>query len=148
MSDHYICFIPTTVDYVPKRESQNFAVKLLKCWGFKNIKIETSKYVEFHHCGENFETIHCPHCNSSFSIELWQELMDKDYSKISGFNLSEFTMSCCKKKTTLNNLYYHFPMGFSKFIVRVDDSNLIESHQIYELETVLNCKLKVIYRMC
>ncbi len=148
MSDHYICFIPTIHDFIPSKESQKLAIEILKRHKLKVLEVTVDKNTTFRDCGENFESIHCPHCKSKIKIEYWSELMDKNYSDENGFSINPLLMPCCHNISTLNDLCYKFPMGFSRFILRTDDQVKVSDLLITELESAIKCKLRVIYKMC
>lgn len=75
-------------------------------------------------------------------------MMNQDYSDEFGFVLSEIKMSCCGVKSTLNDLHYKFPMGFSRFMLTIDDSCKDIQSLIVELSAILGCTMRVIYKMC
>jgi len=151
MSDHYVCFIPAAPEFIPSKESQAAAVALIqKTWNLNisEITLETDKHIVFRDSGENFESIHCPYCCTKIEIEHWQDLMGQDYSEEDGFRLSEIPMSCCGKISNLNNLYYKWPMGFSRFILRSSDPGYeVPDHLLIELESAIGSKLRVIHQM-
>lgn len=151
MSDHYICFIPAEPDFIPDKESQAAAVALIqKTWNLEKSEItpETDTHIVFRDCGENFESIHCPHCRAEMDIGHWQALMDQSYSDEYGFTISTIQTPCCGKSTTLNDLYYKWPMGFSRFVLRtVDPGCEISDHLLIELESAIGSRLRVIHQM-
>lgn len=151
MSDHYVCFIPADPEFVPSKESQAAAVALIQhTWhrSISEITSETDEHIVFRDSGENFESIHCPHCSTELKIEHWQDLMEQDYSEEDGFRLNTIPMSCCGQSSTLNELYYKWPMGFSRFILRADDpGDEISKDLLFELESAMGCKLRVIHQM-
>ena len=151
MSDHYVCFIPAAPEFIPSKDSQAAAVALIqKTWPFNisEITLETDRHIAFRDSGENFESIHCPHCSTEVEVEHWQDLMDQDYSDEDGFHLREIPMSCCGKTSTLNDLYYKWPMGFSRFILRFRDPGCeIPNNLLIGLESAVDSKLRVIYQM-
>ena|SRR5690554_4718841 len=151
MSEHYVCFIPAAPDFIPSKESQAAAVALIQqIWNLSTseIMLETDKHIVFRDCGENFESIHCPHCSTEIKVEHWQTLMDQNYSDEDGFKLSTIPMPCCGKTTTLNDLCYKWPMGFSRFVLRSSDPGCeISDHLLIELESAIGSKLRIIHQM-
>ena len=151
MSDHYVCLIPATPEFIPSKASQTAAIALIqKAWhqNVPVITLETDEHIAFRDCGENFESIHCPHCSTEVQVEYWQDLMDQDYSNEDGFRLRTISMPCCGHISTLNDFRYKWPMGFSRFIIRFSDlGHEISDHLLIELESVIGCKLRVIHQM-
>lgn len=150
MSDHYVCFIPTTPTFVPTEQSQAAAVALLqRAWPrAQAITPDTAEHILFRDCGENFEAIRCPHCSIELEIEPWQELMDRDYSEEYGFRLDAVSMPCCGKPATLAELVYEWPQGFSRFALRVDGlEGQVPDELLIGLEAVIGSRLRVIHQM-
>lgn len=74
--------------------------------------------------------------------------MEQDYSDEDGFRLDKIPMQCCGQNSTLNELYYKWSMGFSRFILRAGDpGGEIPQNLLIELESAMGCKLRVIHQM-
>lgn len=69
--------------------------------------------------GENFESVHCPHCAARMTIGWWHERMDEAWT--SRCRVLDVRMPCCGRNSTLNDLDYRWPAGFARFVVRVRD---------------------------
>lgn len=150
MSDHYLAFIPEDPVFVPGKASQAAALALVRqAWPhIEEVEVITDEHVVFRDCGENFESIRCPHCDTEIEVEHWQELMDRDYMDEGGFRLDALPMSCCGKKSTLNALSYRWPMGFSRFVLRTADPGCAVPEPLrIELESAMGCRLRLIHQM-
>src|SRR5262249_22072689 len=108
MSEHYVCFVPMKANFIPNGAARDAAIAILrKAWPrAREITSETSDYVVFRDCGENLESVRCPHCDTTLDIDLWQDRMDDDFSEERGFRLDALPMPCCGVTSTLNELRY------------------------------------------
>ncbi len=97
--------------------------------------------------GENFESVSCPSCHATLDDDVWGELMDADYDG-EEFRLQAYPMPGCGASHDLNALDYRFPQGLRRFALTARNPNLGElapsTH--LELERLLGCNLRVIYR--
>ena len=123
MSDHNLCFVPVDPRFVPDQPSQDAAVALLRAaWpDARDVEADSSVRVVFRDCGENFERVLCPHCSTEIDVGPWQQLIDSDYSEADGFRLNAMPMRCCGQPSTVNDLVYEWPQGFSRFALTVAD---------------------------
>jgi len=150
VSEHYICFVPTDPRFIPTGAAQAAGVALLRAaWPrIREITPETEDDVVFRDCGENFESVRCPHCDATLDIDEWQDLMDADSSDEGGFRLESVPMPCCGRSSTLNELKYEWPQAFSRFaVVTADPGGKVADDLLAKLESVLGCRLRVIYQM-
>lgn len=145
VSSNFLKLIPTDPKYFPTDAQQNECEKLLKSiYPELTVKSQVTKQIEFVDQGENFEALYCNLCGKEMNIELWQEEMEK--ASVNNFNELSFTTSCCKTKTSLNDLKYEKPAGFSRFIISINGlSEEIGSKDIIKLEKILDTKLKTIW---
>ena len=145
MSDTFLKLISTSPDFTPKKLNQDKAEEFLKTL-FKNTKVEFIKTdnIEFVDQGVNFESISCNYCGRDITIENWQSAMDKAYK--SNFKNLSFITPCCHKITTLNDLLYHPPAGFAKFVISIPNPPVdITDKEIKELEGILGTKVRKIW---
>jgi hypothetical protein len=72
--------------------------------------------------------------------------MDEDYAN--GFRLGSYSLPCCGKPTTLNDLVYEWPQGFGRFAIVAMNPGIekVSDRQKAELEKTLGTPLRVIYR--
>jgi hypothetical protein len=150
MSVHYIHFIPAEPMFVPRSAAQHAAVDVLRAArpDADDISTNTGDYVTFVDCGENFERVGCPACDATLQVETWQALMDADYADDLGFQLAPITLPCCGNVMTLNELRYEWPQGFSRFaMTAMNAGGEVPRDLLERLESVLGCRLRVIYQM-
>ena len=70
--------------------------------------------------------------------------MDKAYER--KFTNLSILMPCCGLRTTLNDLQYHYPAGFTRFCIEVvNPSKDLTQEELNILETTLNTKLRKIW---
>jgi hypothetical protein len=101
MSESWIILVPKNPDFIPNEEDKALAeVCFTKLIPNQEISSEVYKAVQFIHCGENFESITCPICQSEVSSDWWIEQMDEDYDQ--GFLLAMCRMPCCGSSLNLN----------------------------------------------
>jgi len=150
MSDNYIVVIPEDYEFIPADDSYKQAEnKLLEIVGSaEEIQSNVFPMVEFHDCGGNGEAVFCPHCNAKIEITWWQKKMDEDYHDKKGFFLKQYKVPCCSKPATLHQLKYDWPQGFGRFTLEAMNPGIgtLTSSQIQELESILKCKIRVIYQ--
>jgi hypothetical protein len=150
MSDHFIHFIPADPRFIPTKAAQRTATSRLRAArpGADEITSETEDTVVFRDCGENFEQVRCPACSATLDVDAWQGLMDADYSEEHGFRLNPQSLPCCGHEATLNDLHYEWAQGFSRFALTAMNAGAkVPKKLLAELESVLGCKLRVIYQM-
>lgn len=145
MSDYIVKIIPIDPYFRITDKQAQRALQFLK----QNIKADLVKlHIQespaFVDCGSNLESISCPICNKPLDFGWWSVTMDKA-SKINFMDLS-IKLPCCNKDSTLNDLLYYFPCGFST--VEYDIVNpLIEVNDslISELQNLLEISVSVIH---
>lgn len=139
MSDYIVKIIPIDPYLRITDKQAQSALQYLK----QNIKADLVKMriqesPEFVDCGANLESISCPICNKQLDFGWWNVAMDKA-SKINFMDLS-IKLPCCSKDSTLNDLIYYFPCGFSTFeydivnpLMEVNDSLISELQRLLEI---------------
>jgi hypothetical protein len=145
MSDTILNFIPTDPGFVPGKSGQNDArVFLNGIFKNSNIELIETGEVNFIDQGAFFESVSCNLCGKMMDIELWQQAMDSAYQ--SRFEQLTFTTPCCHETTSLNNLNYDQPAGFSKFTISIGGPpHDLKSNEISELEKILGTKVRKIW---
>ena len=149
MSDSYIRIIPVEPTFVPTKRAQKAAATILRAAAPKadEVSSEADEQITFRDAGGNFDRVGCPACGKEIAVETWQEWMDAAYSDEGGFRLAPLNTPCCKRPTTLNDLDYDMPQGFSRYELRAMNINKrLPSTVLKKLESVLGCKLRVIHQ--
>ncbi len=146
MSDNLLKLIPVEPSFVPSEEAQAKAKDLLARFlpASTTVKVHVEDQIRFVDPGANFETILCPHCLSVVSDEWWQEAMDKAYE--TGFVDLLAKMPCCGTKQSLNDLQYHWPAGFSRFVLEaLNPGKDLTDAELAALQTAVGAKLRKIW---
>ncbi len=145
MSSSILKIISTDPSYLPDKIDQTNAKKFLtKFYKDHQIEFTTTDTTEFVDQGENFETVSCNLCGLDIEIEYWQNAMNNAYEK--QFTDLTFVTRCCNKITSLNDLKYKWPAGFSKFIMSISDvQNELDEKNIKELQGILCTILRIIW---
>jgi hypothetical protein len=146
MSDNFLRLIPEQPQFEPSHQASETALGLLKALMLNATAVNARRFKEirFVDQGANFERVLCPHCNLEITSH-WSRWME-DCSQ-SQFTQREFTLPCCNKESDLNDLAYHWPAGFAKFILEVENPNPAEwlrGEVQKSLELVLGCKIRQI----
>lgn len=127
-SGNQLKIIPTEPNYEPSTEQQKEAIRYLASKFSKNeLRSILTNKIEFIDCGENFESVSCNHCEQTIEIENWQEAMDKAYQ--TSFSDLTFLPPCCHKRTSLNDLEYDMPSGFSKYVIELIDPEIKDNQK-------------------
>ncbi|WP_088892891.1 hypothetical protein [Leptolyngbya ohadii] len=148
MSVEYLQLIPHNPSYIPPEQDQSIALEALARLLPEAAGIEILIYdsVQFIDQGENWESLCCSLCSSCLAIDWWQNSMDKAYETL--FDNLSVTLPCCGRQTSLNDLNYQMPAGFSQFVLSIRDPNLgrnLTDSELEPIEKVLNCKVKQIW---
>ena len=129
MSDNWIVLIPEDPRFVPAPKLRTRARDRLAeiAPEAEGIEIKVSRTVEFFDCGGNFERIRCPSCRKKIPTDWWQERMNEDYRKGSGFTLAAYATPCCRKKPTLHELGLRMAAGVRAVCPGCDESEYREA---------------------
>jgi hypothetical protein len=145
MSSTVLKIIPTDPLYVPGKTQMDSAKSLLaKLYKKNKISVITTDTIEFVDPGSNFDSVSCNLCGRNIEIEDWQNAMDKaDEHQFSDLTI---ITSCCHRKTSLNDLTYHSPAGFSKFIITIQDAQTeIGDKDLIQLQEAMGTAVRIIW---
>lgn len=148
MSDNWLMFIPTDPAALPSRAAADNAAELLKTFVPKAngaVLAKFSERTEFHGGGANWSGVNCPKCGKDLA-DWWADAMDKAWA--SEFKNLSRTTPCCGHSTTLNDLDYVWPAGFSRFVLEAMNPNIRETtlEQDKALSEALGLKLRKIWK--
>jgi hypothetical protein len=146
MSENVLKIIPMKGDYAPSVRQQVQARDLISDFlpNAEAIVVELTNSIEFVDQGTNFEQVKCPLCHSILSIDWWQETMDRAYSM--HFDNLAIETPCCASSTSLNDLDYEWPAGFSRFKIEIRSPRSELTEKLFaDLESLLGCKLRQIW---
>jgi hypothetical protein len=95
--------------------------------------------------GEFFGSVNCPKCGQELDTAWWQAAMDTAYGD--QFRDLAVLTPCCAFATSLNELVYQMPAGFSKFLLEAREPNIreLQKEQIEELEAFVGGRLRQIW---
>lgn len=115
MSETYLKLIPEDPAWVPTDASRRRA---LAWWtrrlsGADEAVDRLSDDIRFVDAGVNFESVSCPGCRESLSLKWWSTAMDQAFQ--SAFKDLIVTPPCCGRPSSLNDLLYGAPQGFSRY---------------------------------
>lgn len=145
MSDHIVKIIPSDPYFRINDKLSQKAVQFLK----QNIKADSINFCMqespvFVDCGANLESISCPICNKLLDFDWWQGSMDKAFR--GEFMDLYIKLPCCGQDSTLNDLLYHFPCGFSSFEFDIiNPSTEINDGVISVLQNLIETTVSVIH---
>lgn len=112
MSDTIIKIIPDDLNFrITEHEAQElveFLKSRITADGIKAVLHESPVFVD---CGGNLQRILCPFCKSALSFDWWGQAMNAAYEH--SFENLSVTLPCCGRESSLNDLHYDFPCGFS-----------------------------------
>ena len=149
MSGSCIHIIPVDPTFVPTKRAQKAAAMILRAAAPKadEVSSEADEQIAFRDAGGNFDRVGCPACGKEIAVDTWHEWMDAAYSDDGGFRLAPLLTPCCERSTTLNDLDYDMPQGFSRYELRaVNINKKLPSTVLKKLEAVLGCKLRIIHQ--
>ena len=147
MSDNWIKLVPVDPKLVPDSARQKQAADYIRrTLNTSEIEIESSHKVEFFDCGSNFESVHCPHCHSSIEMNWWGDRIGDDFNK--GFQLLPYSLPCCGKRASLNELVYEWPQAFGRFVLSVMNPGIpkLQDEDRRQLEEILGTQIRVVYQ--
>lgn len=146
MSENHLRLIPTDPYFVPEpaaieQAHRLFAACLPASYETTACVFDTVQFVD---PGGNMGKILCPYCQSELAREWWQQSMDTSFA--GDFLKLGVTTPCCDYRTTLNDLHYTWPVGFTRFRLEARDSERdLTDEQLRELERILGTPLRKIW---
>ena len=112
MSEYIVKIIPNDPYFcIDKQHAQEVAQYIMRNVKADSVEVSLHETPSFVDCGTNLERISCPCCNSLLSFDWWHNVMNGTYEN-QFINLS-VQLPCCGTDSTLNDLLYDFPCGFS-----------------------------------
>lgn len=148
MSDNWLIFIPVDPQAHPTQASADKAVELLRSFApdaGDEVSATFFDKVAFQDCGSNWSGVECHQCGEDIE-EWWADATSDAYK--SGFEDLRATTPCCGHSTTLNDLNYVWPAGFSRFVLEAKNPNIKQTtaEQDAALSEALRLDLKKIWR--
>jgi hypothetical protein len=119
VSDNVLRIIPCDPSWVPGPAIDDQMVRAARelAPAAEQIQVERTAYPVFVDAGANFERVLCPACQAQLSGQWWGQRMDQ--AAEADFAALDVRTPCCGTATTLNDLAYDWPQGFSRWILQI-----------------------------
>lgn len=112
MSDYILRIIPADPYYhIDGQKAKRIVNNLKTRITADNMELKTYDTPAFIDCGDNLEKIICPICGKMLDFDWWSTAMD--IARKNNFMNLSVDLPCCGGSSTLNDLQYFFPCGFS-----------------------------------
>lgn len=151
MSDNVLKIIPKEPDFIPSKEKQELASKLLHELLPEGEMWEANEYEDIHFIdqGANIESIVCPLCKHKNKFDdlydWWQSIGEK--AEESGWNQT-VTIPCCSTEINILSLKFDWPAGFSRFELSIWNPNITRPLPVeikHKIESIVGCELMEIW---
>lgn len=122
VSDNYLRLIPTAPIWEPDVEAAHVATEyvagLFAASGASADDVTHEFYgkVAVIDSGVNTETAKCGHCGAPVDLAWVSEVIEQRADDLSQLDV---VLPCCGETSSLNDLDYHWPMGFASFEICV-----------------------------
>ena len=147
VSDSWLILIPTDPMWQPEpAAAERAATRLAQLLPrAEAVSSEFKEDVEFIDAGSNFDTAACPECAADVT-EWWFEAMNTA-SEVAFADLS-CTMPCCGEASSLNDLDYDMPVGFSRFALSASnpDVSRFDGDDLRSISKELGHPIRTIWR--
>lgn len=145
MSDYIVKIIPNDPYFrIDDKQSQNAVQFLTLKTKADLVKFCIQESPVFVDCGANLESISCPICKKLLDFGWWGDAMDK--AALNNFKDLSVKLPCCGKDSTLNDLFYDFPCGFSSFEFDIiNPSAEVNDGVISVLQSLIGITVNVIH---
>jgi hypothetical protein len=145
VSDNILKLIPISPTYMPSGTliQQALATVKLLFPSADEVSIKQTDLPQFRDQGANWERIVCPICSAVIDEMWWREAMNKAHQK--QYMDLNVIVPCCESRTSLNELKYEWPAGFSRFSIEILNPNRdLTDTELQSIETILDSKLRKI----
>jgi hypothetical protein len=147
MSDSFLRFIPSDPNFVPPRVARKAVLAKLQTVYAKadGVEARESESVAFVDAGSNFERTLCPLCEAEIEQDWWEAAIGR--AAENEFTNLRVDTPCCDRTTSLNELRYEMPQGFSRMVWEVMNPRVrkVPPALLKELRGILGCDLRVIF---
>lgn len=149
MSENWLQIIPSSPDYVPTASQRGAALALMRelAPGAEDIMAVLTDDIAFIDAGANFTDVRCPRCGTTLDITGWWQSEVSRCSDDGSFSRLATVTPCCNKETTLNDLVYVWPQGFSRWRVRVTGPgrSVLEPNELDALAAAVGHEIREIW---
>ena len=146
MSETYLVVIPRNPQADLPKSADGVKTVLSQMAGSDQTRVKDYGKLQFIDCGEAFEYVACPSCETRLTLRQWHGFMDKDWHGEDGFHLMDHDLPCCAAIHTLNELYYVAPQGFARWFISAHAVNrsALTSPELAQLEAIAQIPLRAI----
>lgn len=141
MSDYMIKIIPANPENKLSYEAAENITQIVKeSLHADSIEFKAEADPFFVDCGSNLEEIRCPLCGEVLDFGWWGEAGENGFLDLS------VTLPCCGAESSLNELKYHFPCGFSRSVITIyNPEKMISEELLKEIGRIAGIPVKVIH---
>lgn len=120
MSTDHLRIIPADPQWLPEPEPAEAAAAAVRAAMPEGTLVHARWHGHpvFVDPGAQLEAVICPHCAAELDPVWWQERMDMAGETL--FSQLAVVTPCCRRHTSLNDLDYHLPAGFARFVIEVE----------------------------
>ena len=145
MSDYFVKIISNAPYYqINKERVQAIEDYLNSTITADNITAVAYETPVFADCGRNLEHILCPLCGEPIDFEWWGTAMEAAFKR--DFEILSVTLPCCGGVSSLNDLQYDFPCGFTciEFIIRNPLTELTND-MLVQIQNMIGSRIRIIH---
>jgi hypothetical protein len=146
MSETFLRIIPSDPGCVPSALRRERALGVLQRAVplADDVASQVTPDVRFVDCGDNFETVRCPHCGADVG-EWWSVAMEMGHEQ--HYRDLRVTTPCCTRSTSLNELVYSWPAGFARYSLEALNPGVgsLPEALVRRLEDALSARIRVIW---
>ena len=153
MSDNYLRLVPSDPALIPSKEVATACVTLVgnALPDAHEVLAESYGHPDFIDQGANLESIICPACETSLSLDSesnrdwWYEVSDELENK--DIRAVEVRMLCCGVIVPFEQLRFDWPAAVASFEISILNPNVhaLPADVLAELERALSCKIKQVW---
>lgn len=146
LSETYLVVIPRNPHADLPKTAADVRSLLSNMAGTDRARVKDYGKLQFIDCGEAFEHVACPSCETHLTLEQWHGFMDQDWHGEDGFHLHDHAMPCCAATHTLNDLAYAAPQGFARWLIsaRTLNRGALSGPELAKLESVAQMPLRAV----
>jgi hypothetical protein len=146
LSETYLVMIPRDPHADLPKTAEEVKQLLSHIAGTDQARVKDYGKLQFIDCGEAYEHVACPSCDTHLTLDQWHGFMDRDWHGEEGFHLHDHAMPCCAANHTLDELLYAAPQGFARWFIsaRVMNRGAVTGSELARLEAVAQMPLRAI----
>jgi hypothetical protein len=147
VSQNLLRLIPTDPLWIPSLVQQSICIERVRSLVTDALDVRSMTYanVTFVDAGQNFQAIFCPSCHAEIELSWWQPAMGS--ASVARFARLDIETPCCGFPSTLNDLRYHWPQGFARWVVEATGPGrrVLTEREVSQLEHAVEHELRQIW---